>query len=152
MILDSLEHHTRYTALSPLFAKAFAYLLSVTDATPVGTHEIEGEAILAHVQQHPTSLLEGRLYEAHQQYIDIQYIQRGREVIYWNPVAELTNVVMPFDAAKDAALYGLAPTGQAVPIRAGQFAIFFPEDGHIPSIAWGTIAPVRKVVVKVRIA
>lgn len=151
MILDTFAQASRYAAISPHFAAAFAFVRTVTDQTPAGRHEIAGDDVYAMVQQHATSPLEGRLYEAHRRYVDVQCILRGRELIYWAPLPALTNVVMPFDESKDAALFGLIPDGQAMPVAAGQFAILFPADGHIPSVAWGQPAEVRKVVVKVRV-
>ena len=38
-----------------------------------------------------------------------------------------------------------------VQVSAGQFTIFFPEDGHVPSCAWGESAEVLKMVVKMRV-
>ena len=58
---------------------------------------------------------------------------------------------MPFDAEKDAALYALIPDGVPVRVTAGQFTIFFPEDGHIPSCAWDAPVEILKCVVKVRV-
>lgn len=151
MILDTLRQAHQYHALSPRFEKAFAFLNQVTDRTPVGRHEIAGEDIFAFVQQHATKPVSERQYESHRQYIDVQFVQRGREIIYWAPLPLLTNVTMPFDAEKDAALYGLIPDGVPVQVRAGQFALLFPEDGHVPSCAWDQPAEVLKVVVKVRV-
>jgi YhcH/YjgK/YiaL family protein len=151
MILDTLSQWHTYNALSPRLEKAFAFLQQVTDRTPVGRHEIAGEDIFAFVQQHSTKPVAERQYESHRKYIDVQYMQRGREVMYWAPLPLLTNVTMPFDAEKDAALYGLIPQGVAVQVTSGQFTIFFPEDGHIPSCAWDQPAEVLKVVVKVRV-
>ena len=151
MILDALSQWQRYSALSPRFAQAFAFLQQVTDTTKVGRHEIAGDDVYAIVQKHNTKAVAERQYESHRKYIDIQYIQRGREVMYWAPLARLTNVTMPFDAAQDAALYGLIPDGVSLPVRSGQFAIFFPDDGHIPSCAWDEPAEILKVVVKVMV-
>jgi YhcH/YjgK/YiaL family protein len=39
----------------------------------------------------------------------------------------------------------------SVQLRAGQFALLFPEDGHAPSCAWDAPAEVLKVVVKVMV-
>jgi biofilm protein TabA len=151
MILDTLSQSRQYSALSPRFERAFAFLQQVTDQTPLGRHEIVGDDIFAFVQQHSTKPMAERSYESHRKYIDVQYVQRGREVMYWAPLPLLTNVTMPFDVEKDAALYGLIPQGVPVRVSAGQFTIFFPDDGHIPSCAWDEPAEVLKVVVKVRV-
>jgi YhcH/YjgK/YiaL family protein len=151
MILDSLSQWRRYAAISPRFERAFVFLQQVTNSTKVGRHEISGDDVFALVQQHNTRHVSERQYESHRTYIDVQYIQRGRELMYWAPLPLLTNVTMPFDVKQDAALYGLIPEGVPLPMRVGQFAIFFPEDGHIPSCAWDQPAEVLKVVVKVRV-
>jgi len=151
MILDTLAQSRTYHGLSPRFERAFAFLHGVTERTPVGRHEIAGDDLYAFVQQHATKPVAERQYESHRKYIDIQFMLRGREIMYWAPLPLLTNVTMPFDAEKDAALYGLTPEGVPVRVTAGQFTIFFPEDGHIPSCAWDQLAEVLKVVVKVRV-
>jgi biofilm protein TabA len=151
MILDTLSQWRTYRAISLRLERAFVFLQQVTDRTTVGRHEIAGEDVYALVQQHNTKPMSERLYESHRKYIDVQYVQRGREIMYWAPLPLLTNVTMPFDTEKDAALYGLIPEGVPVQVTAGQFAVFFPEDGHIPSCAWGEPAEVLKVVVKVRV-
>lgn len=151
MILDTLAHGFQYHSLSPRFERAFAFLRQVTDQTTLGRHEIAGEDVFALVQQYGTQPVAGREYESHRKYIDVQYVQRGRELMYWAPLPLLRVGSMAYDAAKDAALYGLVPEGVPLQVRAGQFAIFFPEDGHIPGCAWDQPAEVRKVVVKVRV-
>ena len=151
MILDTLVQWHQYAALSPRLAPAFAFLEKVTDDTPVGRHEIAGDDVFALVQRHNTKPVQECQYESHRKYLDVQYIHGGREVIYWAPLPLLTNVTMAFDPAKDAALYGLVAEGLPVAVRAGQFAMLFPADGHAPSCAWEQPAMVFKVVVKVRV-
>jgi biofilm protein TabA len=151
MILDTLAQSQRYNAISPRFARAFDFLRQVREDTPVGRHEIEGDGIFALVQQHLTKPLSERKFEAHRKYIDIQYIIRSRELIYWAPLPLLTNVTMPYDAEGDAALFSAIPEAVPLQLRAGQYAILFPEDGHAPSCAWDQPDEVLKVVVKVRV-
>ena len=151
MILDNLDRWLQYGAISPRFAKAFAFLRHVDDRTPVGRHEIAGDEVYAFVQRHATRRWEDSQFEAHRKYIDVQYIHHGCEVIYWAPLVSLTHVTQPFDPDSDAALYGLVPDAVPFKIRAGQFAILFPEDGHIPSCICDQPAEVFKVVVKVRV-
>jgi YhcH/YjgK/YiaL family protein len=137
MILDSLA------------ARAFAFLEQLPSNPAPGRHEIHGEEVFAFVQRHLTRPVAECHYEAHRKYIDVQYVQRGREIMYWAPLPLLTNVAMPFDEGKDAALFDLIPAGVPVRVTAGQFTIFFPEDGHVPSCAWDQPAEVLKAVVKV---
>lgn len=103
------------------------------------------------MQRYRTRPAAGLQLEAHRRYIDVQYLVEGREVIHWAPLATLTDVTLPYDAAKDAAFF--AGTGGEVPLRlaAGQFAILFPDDAHAPCCAWDAPEDVLKVVVKVAI-
>lgn len=151
MILDTLANHAQYSGISPRFVRAFAFLQQLAPNAAIGRHEIEGEDIFAFVQQHLTKPVAERQFEVHRKYIDIQYMVKGRELIYWAPLAELKNETMAFDEKVDAALYSGIPDMVPVQLRAGQFALLFPQDGHAPSCAWDAPAEVFKVVVKVRV-
>jgi len=151
MILDTLAQSSQYAALSPRFAKAFAFLGGMKADLAPGRHEIDGEEVYASVQRHFTKPVAERQYESHRKYIDIQYIHTGREIMYWAPLPLLTKVTMPYDEKGDAALYALIPEGVPLQVSAGQFTIFYPQDGHVPSCAWDQPAEVFKVVVKVRV-
>jgi YhcH/YjgK/YiaL family protein len=150
MILDSLAQSSQYEALSPRFAKAFAFLRGMSAQLAPGRHEIAGDEVYASVQRHLTKPVAEKQYESHRKYIDIQYIHSGREIMYWAPLPLLAkNVTMQYDEKGDALLYSLIPEGVPLQVSAGQFAIFYPQDGHVPSCSWGDPAEVFKVVVKV---
>jgi biofilm protein TabA len=151
MILDRLANHVQYAGLSPRFARAFAFLEQLPASPTVGRHEIAGEEIFAFVQQHLTKPVAEKQFEVHRKYLDIQYMVTGRELIYWAPLAQLTHETMAFDEKLDAALYSGIPDMVPVQLRAGQFALLFPQDGHAPSCAWDAPAEVLKVVVKVMV-
>src|SRR4051812_12502498 len=103
MILDTLQQWPQYASISPRFAKAFEFLRQVRDDIVPGRHEIAGDEVYASVQKHFTKPLSERQFEAHRKYIDVQYIHRGRELIYWAPLPLLTTVTMPFKEEHDAA-------------------------------------------------
>ena len=151
MILDTLENHAQYSGISPRLARAFAFLRQLPEDAPVGRHEIAGDEIYAFVQHHQTKPIAERQLEVHRKYIDIQYVASGREIIYWAPLTQLTDVTMAFDEKVDAALFNGIAEMTPVQVRAGQFALLFPQDGHAPSCAWDAPAEVRKVVVKVMV-
>ena len=62
-------------------------------------------------------------------------------------------VESPYDAEKDVEFYaGGAEIGKFFNVDAGEFALFFPHDVHMPSLAIAKPqAAVKKVVVKVRL-
>jgi biofilm protein TabA len=145
MIMDQLPQWRRYAGLLTGLPQAFQFLETLTPATPDGRYELGSNYCL--VQRYRTKL-EGA-FEAHRKYVDVQYILAGHETILWAPLASLTTVTQPYDAARDIAFFA-APVGHT-PLRLGpgQFAILFPEDGHAPGLENAGATDVVKAVVKV---
>ena len=150
MITDTLSQCRRYMSLSPRFAAAFEFLERLPTSQPDGRCDIDGDNCFALVQTYATRPLAQAMFEAHRQYIDIQFIQAGRETILWSPLAALTQVTQPYAAGKDIAFFASPPQWTPINLRAGQFTIFFPEDGHAPGIECDGAAEVRKIVIKIR--
>ena len=150
MITDTLAQRSRYTSLSPRFAAAFEFLEALPAGLLDGRHDIDGDNCFALVQNYQTKPLAQAAFEAHQQYIDIQFIQAGRETILWSPLAALTQVTQPYVDGKDIAFFANPPHWTPIHLHAGQFTIFFPEDGHAPGIECDGSVEVRKIVIKVR--
>lgn len=152
MVLDQLGQWRRYAGLSSRLAPAFTFLEQVSTATPPGRYDLTGSNGHALVQAFTTRPATDIVFESHRQYLDVQYLVTGRETILWAPVATLRVVTQAYDPAKDCALYAPVPTATAVRLNPGQFAIFFPADGHAPGLEWDGPGDVLKVVVKVRMA
>ena len=151
MIADTFSQCDRYAAHSPRFAAAFEFLRKLPADQPPGRVVLDGENLFALVQSYKTNPLAGAKFEAHRKYVDIQFIQSGCETILWSPLAALTEIVQPYDAAKDIAFFATPQFVTPVHLRAGGFAIFFPADGHAPGIECGAAVEVRKVVIKVSV-
>jgi YhcH/YjgK/YiaL family protein len=151
MILDILAHSSQYTALSPRFQAAFAFLKKFDGTAAPGKYEIDGTNLYALVQKYTTKPSAGRQFEAHLKYIDIQYVHSGRETILWAPLPALKTPTIPYDEKGEAAMYALIPDSFDINLSAGMFTILFPGDGHVPTCTWGAPSEVSKVVVKVKI-
>nr|WP_160711897.1 YhcH/YjgK/YiaL family protein [Halodesulfovibrio sp. MK-HDV] len=85
MILDVLEHAARYESLSPYFADAFAFLRrgdlrELAD----GQYEIVGRSLFATVVHQKGKAVEDAKLEAHDEYIDIQFVIQGNEQVAGN--------------------------------------------------------------------
>ena len=117
---------------------------------PLGRHDIEGDSVYVLLQRSTTRPpAEGR-FESHQQYIDIQYLIAGEEVIGVAPAESLT-VSTPYHGEKDITFYAVPDTYEPVDLVPGQFAVFFPADGHMPLCSAGQPIEIHKAVVKVRV-
>ena len=149
MITDTLLQRHRYTNLSPRFAAAFEFLENLPADQAPGRYEIDGDHCFALVQSYTTKPVAQGTFESHERYIDIQFIQSGQETLLWAPRATL-KITQPYNGEKDVAFYALPARTTPVNLVAGEFAIFFPEDGHAPGIEYGNAETVRKVVIKIR--
>ena len=150
MIFDTIAQASLYKPLSPRIASALSFIEGVEPAAfKTGQVEIEDRDIFAIFQELITEPVEGRQYEAHREYIDIQYLLAGEEVIRVTNLASLSEAV-PYDKERDITFYHAAP-GNDLLLREGDFVILFPQDAHLPKIPPAGPAEVRKVVVKVRV-
>ena len=118
---------------------------------PPGKHQILGDAVYAMVMQSPSRAPEAGQFEAHRNYIDIQYLLSGEEVIGLTPVEGL-QVVTPYDAAKDVVFYAAPESYRRLAIHPGHFAVFFPQEAHLPMCHSQHPHDLHKVVVKVSLA
>lgn len=91
---------------------------------------------------------EDALFEAHRDYIDIQYIISGEEKIGVARYSDCKENI-PYDKERDIEF--LNGEGEFYPMRTGDYMILYPTDAHKPSISLNEKATVRKAVVKVRV-
>lgn len=148
MILDTLENRGRYAGLHEDFDRAFGFLAGAgLTGLPEGRHEIDGDRVFAIVSEGPGRSKAGAQLEIHERYIDIQYIVSGTDEMGWKAAARCLGPAGPYDPGKDIAFFDDPPDAW-VAVPAGAFAIFFPEDAHLPLVSQGRI---RKVVVKVAV-
>jgi len=149
MILDQIKNAALYRGLHPHIQAGLDYLSAFNcEGFAPGRDSIQTDSVFALRQEYLSRLLENSKWESHRRFADIQFIVDGEEQMGYAPVSSLT-VTQPYDETGDAALY--EGPGQFFTLRPGWFAIFFPEDAHMPGLATATPANVRKIVVKVKI-
>jgi YhcH/YjgK/YiaL family protein len=150
MIIDRLENAPLCFRLGERMKRAFRELQRTDLARRApGRYDIVGSEIFALVQRYDTKPRALGKWEAHRRYIDIQYMADGAELMGCAPLAHM-KVTEPYNTDKDIAFF--AGQGRFAIVPAGVFAIFFPHDVHMPSLAVGAPTPVQKVVIKVQAA
>jgi biofilm protein TabA len=87
-------------------------------------------------------------FESHRKYIDVQVIVAGEELMEVRDISQLV-VSDPYNPERDFIKYADAADASLLKMRTGDVAVFFPEDGHMPSLRWRNADLVRKTVVKV---
>lgn len=145
MILDQLSQWETYAGCVLQLGKAIDFLSTCNEQTPSGTYELDGKKVYAMVSEYDT--VEDPLWENHRAYIDIQVLLSGTERVQWAPSSELA-VVKPYDAEKDIARYSGAAKLEFALIP-GQFAVFFPADGHRVKLHANGPGHVKKAVIKI---
>jgi len=143
------------------FAATFAYLADLFQArtaagarlaaVPLGeTHRIElAGGAFALEQAYRSKMRVDGFFESHRKYIDVQVIFTGEE---WMEVVDKdrAKVREPYQESRDLLVYDSPDQSSLLHLRAGDAAVFYPGDIHMPGLC-GLAGPavVRKSVIKV---
>ena len=148
MIKDKLENAEVYYPLSERLKLGFMWLKS-TDLENIfdGRYVIDGNDIYANVQSYETK--DDALFEAHREYIDIQYMIKGCETIGVSNYLE-GETVEEYNKEKDIEFLNCKGSDNLT-LKEEEFVILYPQDAHKPSIKYNKKQNVKKVVVKVSI-
>ena len=148
MIKDDLKNAQIYYGISENLRIGFEWiknndLKSMED----GRYEISSN-IYANLQSYQTK--EDAPYEAHRDYIDIQYMVIGEE---FSGVTDYSNcsTTEPYNKEKDIEFLQNNFKEEFYKIKQGEFFVFFPTDAHKPAIKINESKKVKKVIVKVGI-
>ena len=146
MIYDKINNLEIYAGISEDIRLGLEWLRDADSDIEKGVYELSPR-VKAIVSEYTTKEVNG--YEAHRDYIDIQYLLKGCEKICYLPL-EYLKETKAYKAEIDAAFYeeeNVKP--QEMVIGNGYFAIFYPQDGHMPCLRLDTPDEVKKVVLKI---
>ena len=142
------------------FRRAFAYVDEMLQAGSAARRRIEalgagssekielaGE-VFAIEQVYLSKPRPEGFFESHRKYIDVQVIVEGAELMEVEDISRLA-VSQAYEAERDFIKYADTLAASILRMRAGDVVVFFPADGHMPSLQWRGPALVRKTVVKV---
>lgn len=150
MIIDHLSKWSLYKCINPLFEKAFQYIENTNfNQLSEGKHLIDNENVFALMQRYTTHPPHEMRYEAHEKYIDIQYLISGNESFLYNFKPECKGVD-DYNSNNDVRYFNTS--GNLVQVKQGYFYLLFPHDVHKPSLYYlNSAEPVQKVVIKVKV-
>ena len=150
MVYDSLNNIQTYAGLSEDIYQGLKFLQNATPDTAPGIYQITPR-VKAIVSEYETKPQNQNGYEAHRQYIDIQYLITGEEKINSLPL-EYLKETKAYNQDIDAAFYEEANVRpQELLMGNGYFAILYPQDGHMPQLSVTAPVMVKKVVIKVKV-
>ena len=148
MITDVLNKKELYYGVHKGFKEAFEFIEKVCkENLELGKYELDGKNLYAMVQEYDTK--ECGNWECHRNYIDIQFIVSGEEIIGWDNISEIPEGV-EYNAEKDCSIFP-KEGGTDIVMKAGTYCVLFPHDLHKPGMKYKNIEKVKKVVVKIAV-
>ena len=147
MITDTICRLSRYKGIPEL--KDLAEYIEANDlnSLPEGRTDIKGDELYVMIQIYNTRDEKDTRPEAHDRYIDLQYVLEGEEYIGY---AEREALGAPVESREEDDVCFFEGKTCKLLIKSGSFGIFFPEDIHEPCIAAGESRQVKKAVFKIR--
>ena len=148
MIFDKLTNISKYKGISANLDTAIDYILSHDlNSLALGKNIIDQDLVFANVMEITTDLAENKKYEMHQNYLDIQIDLAGEERIL---TGDCMNMDMgDYNSDGDCAL-GTASLLADCVLGCGNFVICMTGEPHMPGVAVGEPASIKKCVFKVR--
>lgn len=127
--------------------EAIEFLKNLTEATENGTYPF-GDDVFVNVMSLQTGTDESAMMEAHEVFVDFQYMVKGEEKILIAPKAEL-EIGKAYNEVDDGALY-CHSGGEAVVYKDGEGVVIYPKEAHLPGLAVKESRLVKKAVMKIR--
>lgn len=150
MIYDKIDNIEIYAGISEDIRLGLEWLRDVNLEIEKDVYELSPR-VKAIVSEYTTKEVNENGYEAHRDYIDIQYLLKGSEKICCLPL-EYLKETKAYRAEIDAAFYEETNLkSQELLIGNGYFAVFYPQDGHMSGLYFDYLDTVKKIVVKVKI-
>lgn len=148
MIYDKLENLGNYSSLFPEVMDYLGKILPQLDGSSAdGKTVLIEDKLFFTVQRYDSMPVSERKVEIHREFIDLQMLLDGTEYIYYTAVDDLS-CASPYDPDKDCGFYNIGEEKlTALFMKPGSFALFLPEEGHLPCCGDGSA--VVKVVVKI---
>lgn len=149
--INKKEFAVSYFKYKERWDKAFTFLKnSDLNALESKRHDIDGNNVYAIRSEYLTKNAEDARFEAHKNYVDIQYVISGSEQISSAPVSMLDSVLVAYDTAKDCEFMTVKKFDSYI-ATPDKFFVYFPSDLHRPGVKIDENTPVKKIVVKVKI-
>lgn len=150
MIFSSIHSNDDFKAYPAAIRRVIDYLKSNDFAAmESGVYDLEGKDIYVQVFDAETGPVSEKRPESHEDYLDIQFLATGEEMLGFTPNTG-TYEVAEHILERDLIFYKSVENEGFVHAVPGCFTVFFPCDIHRPAVAVSEPMTIRKVVVKVR--
>jgi YhcH/YjgK/YiaL family protein len=153
MLICNIDQLASQVKLNEKMQKAIDFLKK-TDLNnlPNGRTEIDGEAVYAKVFEYETISWDEVKYEAHEKYIDLQYVISGKEAMGYIDVRKLKKTD-EYNPQKDV-VHGTPFPAKDVSwtvLTENELAVCYPIDAHAPKGVVETPEKIKKIIIKIAI-
>lgn len=149
MIIGNLKNIDFYAGLFPKCKKGFDFIKEANPSLENKKYELSDGLYVQVFNQIPKKPNE-MLLETHNEYVDIQYAFADHDIIGIKPAVECLNIHTPYNKERDITFFSdpLGVLDYKITLKAGDFAMLFPDEAHLPGC--GNVE-IKKIVVKVRL-
>ena len=146
MWIGKIEELKDCKAISVKDAETIARFIAENDMStlPIGKYALGGENFV-NVIEYETKESDG-IFEAHEKYVDIQYVIIGEEKILW--AEKIDSETTPYKSDKDRSL-GLVNEPEQSVLSNGTLCVFVPKEAHKVGLTLSAITNVKKAVFKI---
>jgi YhcH/YjgK/YiaL family protein len=150
MIIDQLENLGQYGDIKQHLQVMEILRNRPFDEMDQGRYDVEGDRLFFMLQRYDTApVAEGKL-ETHENYIDVQFVVSGEEMMgYAN--RECLTIDSPYNPETDLAFYHQPARMTLLRLRPETFCVLYPQDAHLPGCCLEKPQSVTKVIIKIRI-
>jgi len=148
--VDVAEFYKQYHAKPELWKAVFDFMKKDLVNMEVGKYVLVEGQLTAIVSEYESKEPENAKWEAHRNFIDLQYVISGEEKIGVQPLATAQNA-MEYNAERDLIFYG-ENAGDIYLATPDTYFLFFTSDVHRPCIKAAGVSPVKKLVIKIATA
>ena len=136
--------------LQEKIAEALEFMKNLNfEEMELGKHVINEDSFVL-IQKYDSKEPDAVRFEAHRDYVDIQYVVEGKESIEVAAVTAMT-VSESYIPERDVEFYEEPEVASKYVLTDGSYAILYPADAHKPGVKVGESVPMKKMVGKVRI-
>lgn len=152
MIFDKMSNISDYYDEYPKLKKVGEFAERIERENLIdGSYEIDGKDIFANIMTYKSKQqTDESMFEAHKDYIDVQYIIQGIEKIRFAPLDSVELVEERYSKGNDIAFYEGYSKFDFI-LTKGTFLYLTPDEAHLPGLSADKDVTVRKVVFKVHI-
>ena len=150
MIYDHISNLEKYQYVSRNIGKFVDYMKEhdITKFEP-GVYTVN-EDIFFIVKEYEPRLPENAGWETHREYLDIQYVMEGKELMGIS-TDNVLKVKDDYNQETDKTTYYPTDKESTLKLWPGMFALLLPEDAHHPTLIDGQVTHNKKAVVKIRL-